>query len=76
MNQFRVRILTAWKPIMKTFMIWHKHYLLKLKEQEIRYCPVQMWVDKHNMLEQLISLWVEYYDTKYIVFAGQNRISF
>ena len=63
-KQFRVRIQTVWKPIMKTFTKWRKRYLLKLKELEIPYRPVRLWVDKHTMLEQFFSLWVEYYDTK------------
>jgi len=49
---------------MKTFTKWRKRYLLKLKELEIPYRPVRLWVGKHTMLEQFFSLWVEYYDTK------------
>ena len=63
-----------WKPIMKTFIKWRKRYLLKLKELEIRYSPVRMWIDKHNILEQFFSLWVEYYDTKYIV--SRDRLEY
>ena len=74
MKQFRVRIQTVWKPIMKTFTKWRQRYLLKLKELEIRYRPVRMWVDKHTMLEQFFSLWVEYYDTKYIV--SRDRLEY
>ena len=59
---------------MKTFIKWRKRYLLKLKELEIRYSPVRMWIDKHNILEQFFSLWVEYYDTKYIV--SRDRLEY
>jgi hypothetical protein len=59
---------------MKTFTKWRQRYLLKLKELEIRYRPVRIWVDKHTMLAQFFSLWVEYYDTKYIV--SRDRLEY
>ena len=58
----------------ENFTKWRKRYLLKLKELEILYRPVRMWIDKHTMLEQFFSLCVEYYDTEYIV--SRDRLEY
>ena len=50
-NQFKARVHAIWKPFKRAFVKWRKWYYLKLKELEIRYRPVRMWVDKHTMLE-------------------------